>query len=78
MDYIATFHTHFGAMTFQRKLKSLEIAGEMAPVPRKLSASCGVCVLFQTKLDVNTMDSKDLHGIYKIEQGEFQKILEHC
>ena len=43
-EHIATFHTHFGALTFHKKLKALGDNAVMMPVPRKLSASCGTCV----------------------------------
>ena len=43
-EHIATFHTHFGALSFHKKLKALGDQAIMMPVPRKLSASCGTCV----------------------------------
>ena len=46
MAYIATFHTHFGAMRFHKQLANLDNTAKMMPVPRKLSASCGTCVRF--------------------------------
>ena len=46
MDQIATFHTHFGALSFHRRLAALGDAPVMMPVPRRLSASCGTCVRF--------------------------------
>ncbi|MEG2143783.1 MAG: DUF3343 domain-containing protein [Oscillospiraceae bacterium] len=77
MNYIATFHTHFGAMTFKRKAEKLNIPCQMAPVPRKLSASCGVCVMFNTEIDVNSLNSKDLYGIYSIDNDTFNLIFEN-
>ena len=47
MPYIATFYTHFGALSLQRKLKKQGVPAQMMPVPRALSASCGVCVRFE-------------------------------
>ena len=45
--YIATFYTHLGALRFHRTLVSAgDTAAVMAPVPRRLSASCGTCVRF--------------------------------
>lgn len=44
MVYIATFFTHYGAMSFHREQKRQGLAAQMMPVPRALSASCGVCV----------------------------------
>ena len=44
MEQIATFHTHFGALEFQKTCKALGDKPKMMPVPRALSASCGTCV----------------------------------
>lgn len=45
MDYIATFHTHYDATRFFRRVRPLADA-RMKPVPRALSSSCGTCVAF--------------------------------
>jgi len=45
-EYIATFHSHFGAVRFHReKLKEGKNA-LLQPVPRDLSSSCGTAVRF--------------------------------
>ena len=45
MHYIATFHTHLGAMTFKNRLQAMgDTEAVMMPVPRALSSSCGTCV----------------------------------
>ena len=44
MKYLATFHTHFSALRTSRSLTEAGIPAKMAPVPRKLSSSCGTCV----------------------------------
>lgn len=64
MDQIATFHTHLGAMSFQRRLKcgggcSRHDAGTQA-----LSASCGTCVKFTLDFDPQTMADEDLDAVY--------------
>ena len=63
MEQIATFHTHLGALKFQRKLTRLGHEAEMAPVPRKLSASCGTCVRFSAPFDTQWAD-EDLDSVY--------------
>lgn len=45
-SYIATFYTHYDAIVFKRLLYHQGLKGEMMPVPRKLSSSCGTCVRF--------------------------------
>ena len=59
MEQIATFHTHFGALTFQKKLRGLgDAAAMMMPVPRALSASCGTCVKFSMAFDPAMADER--------------------
>ncbi len=45
--YLATFYTHLSAMLTCRALKGSGIAAELAPVPRRVSASCGTCVRYE-------------------------------
>lgn len=45
-NYVASFHTHLSALMTDRALKQAGITSRMAPVPRKLSSSCGTCVLY--------------------------------
>ena len=45
MTFLVTFHTHFDANVFYKKIKALGSA-RMRPVPRSLSSSCGTCVEF--------------------------------
>ena len=45
--YIATFYSHFGAMTYAKALKKQGIAAKPMPVPRKISSSCGTCVSYE-------------------------------
>ena len=45
--YIATFHSHFGAMSYCKALIKQGISAELMPVPRKVSSSCGTCVCYE-------------------------------
>lgn len=45
-EFVASFHTHVSALMTCRALERQGIPARMAPVPRKLSSSCGTCVLF--------------------------------
>lgn len=47
--YIATFFTHYGAISFQRHCVGKGYRGELMPVPRFLSSSCGTCVRFEAE-----------------------------
>lgn len=46
MKYIATFHSHYGAIAFQKALAKEGLLVTLKPVPRYLSSSCGTCGAF--------------------------------
>lgn len=75
MDQIATFHTHLGAMSFQRRLKAAGDAPAMMPVPRALSASCGTCVKFTLDFDPQTMADEDLDAVYAAGDGGSYRLI---
>ena len=75
-EHIATFHTHFGALTFHKKLKALGDNAVMMPVPRKLSASCGTCVKFSLPFDHAWAD-EDLEAVYLHEEGDYRLLFEN-
>ncbi|MBR5498267.1 MAG: DUF3343 domain-containing protein [Clostridia bacterium] len=66
--YVATFFSHFGAVKFSRRLKSLNIAHMLKPVPRKVSSSCGTCVEFECDSPLSLLGD-ELDAIYA-NQGE--------
>ena len=76
--YIATFHTHFGAQQFHKQQKNIDQTATLMPVPRALSAACGICVSF----DVDNVSElianhpEDLEGIYTSEGSEFKVLFE--
>lgn len=76
--YIATFHTHFGAQQFHKQQKSIDPSATLMPVPRALSAACGICVSFEvdniSELLVN--HPEDIEGIYLNEDSEFKMLFE--
>ncbi|NLA81680.1 MAG: DUF3343 domain-containing protein [Clostridiaceae bacterium] len=75
MTYIATFHTHFGALTFLRRLEEMgDDQAEMVPAPRKLSVSCGSAVRFSHPFDEMTMTDDDTEGVYLDEQGSYTRL----
>ena len=53
--YIATFHSHFGALSYRKALKKQGIGAKLMPVPRKVSSSCGTCVYYEhiSAIDLN-------------------------
>ena len=74
MDQIATFHTHFGALTFQRKRKAEGTKAVMMPVPRALSASCGTCVKFTGTFELSMAD-EDLDSVYAVQPDKSSQLI---
>ena len=65
--FLATFHTHYGAMAFQKYCGAQHMPARMMPVPRELSSSCGVCVRFEAER-VPTIDRhEDMEACYTID-----------
>ena len=75
-EQIATFHTHFGALSFHKKLKGLGDSAVMMPVPRKLSASCGTCVKFSLSFD-QAWANEDLDAVYLHEAGDYRLLFQN-
>lgn len=46
--YVATFHTHFAALSTHRAMTGAGVLSTLAPVPRALSSSCGTCVKYSS------------------------------
>ena len=70
-NYIATFYSHFGALSFCKELKSLEIDTDLSPVPRSLSTSCGICVRFSADKWEYARDAFELEAIYLDKEEEY-------
>lgn len=73
MSYLATFYTHLGAIEFLHAVSREDTSVRMAPVPRVLSASCGVCVYFSVPF-ASTFCSEDLEAVYQVEGHNYQEL----
>ena len=79
MNYLATFYTHYGAMRFHKHCKKESIPAKMTPVPRELSASCGVCVRFEAASASDIAKHEDMECCYTIgNDGTYDVISEGC
>ena len=67
MGYLATFFTHYGAMRFHKHCERQGIPAKMAPVPRELSSSCGVCVYFSASRAPSAEEHEDLELCYALD-----------
>lgn len=74
MEYTVVFFTHSGAIKYHRYLKSIGIANETMPVPRKLSSNCGIGVRFKSDENINDMITEDIEKIFKIELGNYIEV----
>ncbi|MCL1809734.1 MAG: DUF3343 domain-containing protein [Clostridiales bacterium] len=66
MELLATFYTHYGAMRFHKRCAKEGMLSKMAPVPRVLSASCGVCVRFEAACAPNAEEHEDMERCYTV------------
>ena len=66
MEHLATFYTHYGAMRFYKYCEKNGVSAKMMPVPRELSASCGVCVRFEAACAPKTAEHEDMERCYVI------------
>ncbi len=48
----------------------------MMPVPRALSASCGVCVRFAQEEEPQVEGATDLEGLYQEENGGYRCVFQ--
>ena len=78
MTFLVTFHTHFDANVFMKKVKVLGSA-RMKPVPRKLSSSCGTCVEFSPddkNFKAESLSNMEYESLYRISEEGFE-LLHH-
>lgn len=75
---ITTFHSTHAALAFESLLKENNIEIKIIPVPRELSASCGLAGRFFSSdfdqvLNLTTKKSLVISQIYEIIDGEYYK-----
>ena len=69
-DFIATFFSHFGAMSFKKKCEKEGYPATIMPVPRNLSSSCGTCVRFETEGEFPEKN-EEIEQIVRIEDAGY-------
>lgn len=74
-SYIAAFHTHFAALKTLRALKDAGVSARLAPVPRKLSASCGTCVKYEAGDACLICMDADTELVVLVTDGEEYELL---
>ena len=74
-DYVATFHTHLSALLTSRNLNGIGVNARMMPVFRKLSSSCGTCVVYSAEGPCLERMDEDVEGVYEITGDEQYTLL---
>ena len=74
-DYVATFHTHLSALMTNRNLQKSGVNARMMPVFRKLSSSCGTCVVYRAEGPRLEQMDEDVEGVYEITGAEEYRLL---
>ena len=76
MEYIATFHTHLAALRSCNALKKVGITNaRMAPVPRKLSSSCGTCAMYEAEEPMLACMDEDVEAVYRRDGEGYTQLL---
>lgn len=74
-QYVATFHTHLAALRSCNALKKAGISGaRLAPVPRRLSSSCGTCAFYEAPEPMLSCMDTDIEAVYRREGEAFSLI----
>ena len=74
-QYVATFHTHLSALMTSRNLKGIGVDARMMPVFRKLSSSCGTCVVYTAQGPCLEQMDEDVERVYEIVGEEMYRLL---
>ena len=76
-EYIATFWTHFAAMSSLRDLRAAGIEAQASPVPRALSSSCGTCVRYAAEQPCIQRLHRDFERVVVREGAEYRVIAQN-
>ena len=75
-EYLATFHTHLAALKSHRALTGAGLTARLAPVPRKISSSCGTCVVYTAEDPKEALLDADTEAIYRLDAESAVKLKE--
>lgn len=76
-SYIATFWTHLAALSTLKALQANAVQAVAGPVPRKLSASCGVCVRYEASDPCLSLMHRDFDKIVTPAGDGYQTVAEN-
>lgn len=70
LKLVITFHTTADAIAFEKACKENQIPGRMIPVPRELSAGCGLAWC------ADPSEKESIHGFLDHQEIEFEDMAE--
>lgn len=76
MGYIYTFHSHFYAMRFHKKVSEMGLKAVIMPVPRRVSSSCGSCVKLTNIEDPKSLLDDGVEQLFETENDTHTLIYE--
>ena len=74
MTYIVLFYTNSSAIKFAKFIKSRNFIGELIPLPRKLTSSCGMGVKFHFTGSLSGIISDEIEKIYVVEGNQYEMV----
>ncbi len=79
MEYLATFHTHFDAVKYNKYIREIGAMAVLKPVPRRLSSSCGSCVgfSFAEELSLEQIFTPEIERLYRVDGDDYVLLAEN-
>ena len=74
MEFVILFYTNAGAMKFAKFLKKFNYAGELIPLPRKLTSSCGMGVRLHFTGDLSEIISEEIEKVYTVQGKQYELV----
>ena len=67
MEYVATFYSHYSAVLSKKALDRKSVNSKLAPTPRKVSSSCGTCLMYNSDGPCEMLMDDDFEAIYEYD-----------
>lgn len=74
MEFIILFYTNSAAIKFTKYLKKFNYVGELIPLPRKLTSSCGMGVKLHFTGDLSEIISDEIEKIYAVQGKQYELV----
>ena len=74
MTYIVLFYTNSSAIKFAKFIQRFNYPGELIPLPRKLTSSCGMGVKFDFTRNLSEIISEEIEKIYAVEGNQYKLV----